>query len=113
MNSKMLTQLEHSFYYRTGKWKGKTKKYKWNPPKFASTIELVYELVIQLEQMKELCDKISKMLQINLPEQRWKFYNPTCLNDDAVELAEAEIHAEDEKRFVIGWKFLLRQASTL
>ena len=52
--------------------------------------------------MKELCDKISKMLQINLPKQRWKFYNPTCLNDDAVELAEAEIHAEDEKRFVIG-----------
>jgi hypothetical protein len=38
----------------------------------------------------------------NLPKHKWKFYNPTCLNDDAVELAEAEIHAEDEKRFVIG-----------
>ena len=52
--------------------------------------------------MKELCDKISKILLGNLPKHRWKFYNLTCLNDDAVELAEAEIHAEDEKRFVIG-----------
>ena len=45
---------------------------------------------------------VRSYLNITVPKQRWKFYNPTCLNDDAVELAEAEIHAEDEKRFVIG-----------